>query len=205
MSIELVRVYGDSMSDKRSRGPAASTRTRALEGTLACLRESGREGTTISAISRASGLSRPTLYAHFENLETLIHQTVEDAAVQLSRTIGRETSKADTPGAALVEFVVSAHREFRADPVVGLIVEMTLDPRITGHGELSEAMFRFTGAALSRLLGPEHPDLARLDELSETLNRFLMSVLTYSSPNTATDAKLRGYLTRTMIPALGLD
>ena len=34
--------------------------------------------------------------------------------------------------------------------------------------------------------------------------RFLLSVLTYSSENTSTDERLRGYLRRTLVPALGL-
>lgn len=193
------------MTEKRTRGPAGDTVERALEGALECLRSSGRAGTTLSAVSRASGLSRPTLYSHFENLDALVAAAVERAAVDLSHRIGRETSRAATPGAALVEFVVVAQREFRADPVVQLIVEMTLEPNVSGHGEISETTFALTGASLVRVLGEGHPALARLDELSETFNRFLMSVLTYSSPNTATDEALRGYLTRTLIPALGLD
>lgn len=195
----------NNVTQKRTRGPAGDTMERALEGALACLRTSGRAGTTLSAVSRASGLSRPTLYAHFDNLDALVAAAVERAALDLSRRIGRETSRAATPGAALVEFVVVAHREFRADPVVRLIVEMTLDPNVSGHGELSESTFALTGASLARLLGEGHPALARLEELSETFNRFLMSVLTYSSPRTATDDALRDYLTRTLIPALGLD
>lgn len=193
------------MSDKKTRGPATDTRQRALAGALACLRAGGRVGTTLSAVSRESGLSRPTLYAHFENLDALVAAAVEQAAVDLSMRIGRETSRAATPGAALVEFVVAAHREFRADPVVQLIVEMTVEPNVTGSGQMSPEMYQFTGASLRRLLGAEHPSLPRLDEISETLNRFLMSVLTYASPRTATDEALRDYLTRVMVPALGLD
>ena len=44
-----------------------------------------------------------------------------------------------------------------------------------------------------------------LDEIVETTTRFLLSVLSYSSVNTASDAKLRAYLQRTLAPALGLQ
>jgi hypothetical protein len=41
-------------------------------------------------------------------------------------------------------------------------------------------------------------------EVIETLLRFGMSVLTFDSDLIRTDAGLRGYLTRTLLPALGL-
>ena len=192
------------MVQTRTRGPAADTRERLLSGTLACLREFGVEGTTISAVSRASGLSRPTIYAHFSTLEELIHGAVENAAVELSARIVAELADAGSPGEAMVEFVVVAHREFKADPVVALVVDMSVDPGLAGHGEISPAMFQLTRSPMKAMLAGEPEALERLDEIIETLVRFLLSVLAYSSDNTRDDDRLRAYLRRTMLPALGL-
>jgi AcrR family transcriptional regulator len=193
------------MTERRTRGPAADTRDRLLAGTLACLREFGVEGTTIAAVSRASGLSRPTIYAHFNTLDELIHRAVEKAAVELSARIAEGLEGADSPAAAMVEFVVTAHREFKADPVVALVVDMSLDPGLAGHGEISPAMFQLTRGPMSAMLAGETEALERLDEVIETLVRFLLSVLSYSSDNTRDDVRLRAYLRRTMVPALGLS
>ena len=192
------------MVQTRTRGPAADTRERLLSGTLACLREFGVEGTTISAVSRASGLSRPTIYAHFNTLEELIHRAVENAAVQLSARIVAGLADARSPGEAMVEFVVTAHREFKADPVVALVVDMSVDPGLAGAGEISSAMFQLTRRPMQAMLAGEAEALERLDEIIETLVRFLLSVLAYSSENTRDDDRLRAYLSRTMLPALGL-
>ena len=54
------------------------------------------------------------------------------------------------------------------------------------------------------MLEGEPEALERLDEIIETLVRFLLSVLSYSSENTRDDDRLRAYLRRTMLPALGL-
>jgi hypothetical protein len=49
------------------------------------------------------------------------------------------------------------------------------------------------------------PDAApRLDEMTETFLRFYLSLLAYDSAVTETDAALRGYLHRVLVPALGL-
>ena len=193
------------MVERRTRGPAADTRDRLLAGALACLREFGVEGTTIAAVSRASGLSRPTIYAHFNTLEELVHRAVETAAIDLSARIAAGLADATSPSEAMVEFVVAAHREFKADPVVTLVVDMSVDPGLAGHGEISPAMFQLTRRSMRAMLAAEPEALERLDDITETLVRFLLSVLSYSSDNTRTDARLRAYLHRTMLPALGLS
>jgi AcrR family transcriptional regulator len=193
------------MNDRRPRGPAADTRDRLLAGTLACLRDLGRERTTVAAIARASGLSRPTIYAHFDTLEDLVHEAVQGAALDLSLRLGRELAGVDGPGDRLVEFVVAAHREFKADPVVALLMEVTVAPGLTHHGMISPAMFELSRGPVSAVLRDDPEAMARLDDIIETTLRFLLSVLTYGSANTSTDARLRAYLRRTMLPSLGLS
>jgi AcrR family transcriptional regulator len=193
------------VTKRRTRGPAADTRERLIAGTLSCLRDHGVDGTTIASVSRASGLSRPTIYAHFSSLDELIHHAVEDAAVSLSERINRELATAATPQDAIVEYVVAAHREFRADPVVALVVHTSLLPGLEERGAISAHTVALAETQMRILLRDAPEALSRLDEIVETTTRFLLSVLSYSSANTASDAKLRAYLQRTLAPALGLQ
>lgn len=198
-------IMHESRDQRRTRGPAADTRDRLLTGTLECLRAGGIERTTIAAVSRASGLSRPTIYAHFATLDDLIHEAVQSAAVELSARLGRELANVDLPGDRLVEFVVAAHREFKADPVVGLLMEVTVAPGLSHHGTLPAAMFELSREPVAAVLRNDPEALERLDEIIETTMRFLVSVLTYSSENTSSDERLRAYLRRALVPALGLS
>ena len=193
------------VTKRRTRGPAADTRERLIAGTLTCLRDEGVSGTTIAAVSRASGLSRPTIYAHFSSLDELIHQAVEEAAVALSERINSELATAATPEDGIVEYVVAAHREFRADPVVALVVHTSLLPGVVERGAISAHTVALASPQMRALLRDDPEALSRLDEIVETTTRFLLSVLSYSSVNTASDAKLRAYLQRTLAPALGLQ
>ena len=187
-----------------TRGPAADTHERLLAGTLHCLRTVGIERTTIAAVSRASGVSRPTIYAHFASLDDLIHEAVQSAAVELSARLGRGITGIELPGDRLVEFVVAAHREFKADPVVGLLMDVTVAPGLSHHGTMPAAMFELSRGPVAAVLRNDPEALARLDEIIETTMRFLLSVLTYRSENTNTDERLRAYLRRALVPALGL-
>lgn len=186
------------------RGPAEDTRERLIQGTLHCLRIHGEAGTTVAAVARAAGLSRPTLYAHFTTLDHLVQQAVERATLELSERILARVAGAPTAADEIVEFVVAAHREFRADPVAALVVQTTLAPGLADHGTISPKMLRLARDPMRRALSREPAALERLDEVVETMTRFLLSVLTYSSRHTRTDRALRDYLHRSLVPALGL-
>jgi AcrR family transcriptional regulator len=190
---------------RRTRGPAADTRERLLAGALQCLRKGGIERTTIAAVSRASGVSRPTIYAHFATLDDLIHDAVQSAAVELSARLSHDLAGIEDPGDRLVEFVVAAHREFKADRVVGLLMDVTVAPGLSHHGTLPAAMFELSRGPMAAALRNDPEALERLDDIIETTMRFLVSVLTYSSENTSTEERLRTYLRRALVPALGLS
>lgn len=197
---------GVAPSEQASAAPSApvlDTRGRLIAATLACLRRFGESGTSISAISRESGISRPTIYSHFGSLDRLIHDAVREAAVDLSSSLTRSVRSASTPADAVVEFVVAAHREFLADPVAALVVKTSVMPDFGDGGRISEEMISLARAPMGSMF--EEPPLDDLlDEMIETLARFLLSLLTYSSARTDDDSTLRAYLHRSLVPALGL-
>lgn len=186
------------------RGPSPRTRSRIIEATLACLRADGVAGTTISAISRESGISRPTVYAHFADLPELVHAAVEHAALEITARIARDVRGAATPAEAIVEFIVAAHRELRADPVAFLVSDIGTRPGLADTGTISRPMLDLAGAFMRPALEHDPALLERQDEIVEISVRFLLSVLTYSSERTRTDTRLRAFLHRTLVPALGL-
>jgi AcrR family transcriptional regulator len=189
---------------RTGRGPAARTRIRIVEATLSCLRRDGVPGTSISAIARESGISRPTIYAHFGDVDEVVHAAVEHAALEITARIALDVSRADGTAASITEFIVAAHREFRADPVAALVADIGNRPGLDGAGTISRPMLDLAGAFMRPVLNDDPALLARQDDIVEIALRFLLSVLTYSSENTRTDARLRAYLQRTLVPALGI-
>lgn len=200
----MLVVTTPSATVRTGRGPAPQTRRRIIDATLALLRSEGVAGTSISAVARESGISRPTIYAHFRDIDELVHAAVEDAALGLSARIARDVSNAEGVAESIVEFIVAAHREFRADPVAVMVADLGNRPGLIDAGTISRPMLDLAGVFMQPVLR-EHPALlARQDEIVEIALRFLLSVLTYSSEHTRTDASLRAFLTRTLVPALAL-
>lgn len=189
---------------RTGRGPAPQTRVRIIDATLRCLREGGPATISISAVSRVSGISRPTIYAHFADLDELVHAAVEQAAISLSARIAHDVGRAEGVADAIVEFIVAAHREFRADPVAVLVADIGNRPGLVDAGTISRSMLDLAGGFMRPVLRGDPALIARQDEIVEIALRFLLSVLAYESENTRTDARLRAFLRRTLVPALHL-
>jgi AcrR family transcriptional regulator len=186
---------------QRGRGPAADTRERLIAGTLDSLRRNGKEGTTVAAIARASGLSRPTLYAHFGQLDDLIHEAIEQATLALADRISAEIGRTSSAASAIIEFIVLARREFRADPVTAMVIEISTAPTRQEGGTISPRMMRLArdllGSSTTR-----HGTIDIDNDMVEAVVRTLLSVLTYTSENTDSAEDLRRYLNRVLTPVI---
>ncbi len=179
-------------------------RQRILEAAVERLRVSGFDGMTISSVATRSGLSRPTVYAHFGTRE----QLVSDALILVaSRMLADIVDKVGEPSSAadyLVETMVAARSAFRAQPALAPLVQPHLgtiifDGSLLGPGAL--AITRSFLAPLVRFVPQLEPDM---DEIAETCIRFLVSVVQFESAITRTDDHLRAYLHRRLVPAVGL-
>jgi AcrR family transcriptional regulator len=77
----------------------ARTRAQLLEGALRILDEEGETGLTTTAVTRHAGISQPSFYAHFSDMDDLLHSLIDELAQQRLRHV-REARQAawETPG-----------------------------------------------------------------------------------------------------------
>lgn len=184
------------------RESADSTRIRLLEGALACMRATGTTRLTFTDVSRAAGIARQTVYAYFPDRDALLHETVSYAALQVVDRIARETEGIADLAEAVVEITVGFHEAARGDVALRQVIAMTLHPGTVDAGTISAQAMGITRGFLRPRLASA--DLERIDEIAEVLLRFLLSVLGYRSAQTETPERLRAFLHRTLVPALGL-
>jgi AcrR family transcriptional regulator len=187
------------------RGPAdsaESAREKIIDATVTCIRRHGLERTSISAIATIAGVSRPTVYAYFDTREALVSVALERAGASIAeRVVAAARRRSRTAGDFAVEALVAARREFRAEPALHPISQAPADPWAAGQA-LSEESLRIARVILEPIVGYDPSLGPRLDEITETLIRWLLSLLIFDSDRTSTDAKLRAYLRRSVVPAI---
>lgn len=179
--------------------------TRIVDAAIQRMAAAGYEGLSISSVARLSGLSRPTIYAHFGTLDQLVAEALEKAAVQvISRVIERAREEAATAADYVVEVMVAARAEFRRSPALAPIAfpqhgTILFDGNAVGPGALE--LSRSFLLPLLEFQPELEPDL---EEIAETCLRWLVSLVQFESARSRSDAKLRAYLHRHLIAGLGV-
>ena len=178
-------------------------RDRILDAVEELIGQGGLRAVSIASAAVTAGVSRQTVYAQFGTREDLIAESI---TVMSGRALGELVERIepiDDAGEYVVELLVSGRAAFRQIPALAVLLFPETGNPIFDTEVLAEAApfaETFVGPLFER--APELEE--RRAEVIETLLRFGMSVLTFDSDLVRTDADLRGYLTRTLLPALGL-
>jgi len=177
-----------------------STRERIVDAAVDCLVRLGWAKTTMSEVAAQAGVSRPTLYAHVRTKDDLFVEVSGRAAQRISERVVAEAESSAASGAEfVVETVVAAVREYRADPSASLV-------GLVRPGQALAAESVEVSRSLLAPLVRWEPQLAdELDEVAETVMRFVVSLMVDDGTRHRTDADLRAYLHRRLVPALHIS
>ncbi|GAA3392691.1 TetR/AcrR family transcriptional regulator [Cryptosporangium minutisporangium] len=179
-----------------------SARDKIVDATLSCIRQYGIERTSISAVAACAGVSRPTVYAYFPTRDAMVAAAMErSGAAVASRVVASARRRARTAGEFAVEALVVARREFRKEPAFYPISHARTDPWATDQ-RLTEESLALTRSILEPIVDYDPRLAPHLDEITETLVRWLLSLLMYDTKRTSNEARLRAYLRRMVEPMI---
>jgi AcrR family transcriptional regulator len=175
------------------------TREHIVVAAVAVVSELGWERTTISAVARRAQVSRPTVYAYFPERSDLQNAVALRVAEHLTRRVATSLPRVKNGADFVVEIMstwIAAYRQDQALSSLGLLGS----PDTTFAPETIAMVVQF----LEPLVDLEPRLASEIDDVVETLIRFLLSLVEFPSRNTATEGALRSYIRRWLVPALGL-
>jgi AcrR family transcriptional regulator len=177
------------VTPKSPRMSAEERREQLLDVTKTLVGEQGFHDLTIEAIARRAGITRPVVYQHFPDLETLLEAMLEREALRALGQLAKILPTELPAGAGRSDALLSALRGYletiEADPVTWRLVLMPPEgaPRVLR--ETVERGREGVVAALAQVVGPglapERPSpdpqlTARLlSSLSDEAARLLLS------------------------------
>lgn len=182
-----------------------SVEERILEAAAERLAAVGAEGLTISSVAETSGVSRPTVYAHFGTREQLMSAALQRTADRVLTRVTEQARGAATAADYVVEVVLAARTEFRHQPALAPVAFPQRGTILFDGDVLGPRALAMTRSFLAPLLEFDPRLAPQLDEIAETSIRFLLSLILFDSDNSRSDSRLREYLHRRLVPALGLD
>ena len=172
-----------------------------MDAAITCLQRYGMEKTGLGDIASAAGVTKPTIYAYFENRDELLRRALIRSGEALVVRVVAHAQRFASPADRIVEGILFALRELPNEPGIAAI-----SPGPSGDFVARRALRPYTldltRNALEEILGRQLPD-AR--EVAEVVIRWSLSLLVYQPPKQRSEARLRSLLHRRMIPGLDLD
>lgn len=190
-------------------GPPVSdteARRRLVDAARRCFERYGFEKTSLSDVAAEAGVTRRTVYRYFDNTDELMRAAFALAAGGIVDRMVKHARTCPSPGERVVEAMVFLCREIPADPQLGPLFAPARDGARAGissavateisHGALRAVVEGGPNATESPLTASE------VEELTELILRLLQSFLTDPGPRPRTDAELRTFFRRWLLPAI---
>ncbi len=168
---------------------AAERREQLLDVTKELVGEQGFHGVSIEAIAKRAGITRPVVYAHFEDLDVLLEAMLEREAIralsQLGAILPTELPSDGDRSQALLGALRGYLEAIKADPVTWRLVLMPPEgaPQVLreqverGRDGVVEALAQVVGPGLSPQRPSPDPALTArlLSALSDELARLMLT------------------------------
>ncbi len=181
------------------------TERRILGAAIECVKQWGIEKTNLNDIAKQAGVTRPTVYRYFASRDEVLTAALLQSGFAMAQRMLARIGDYPDPATRFVEMVLYALGEFPNEPYLAVIARGDLTSYVS-----ADALNNVEGWALSLSLTRQilhdldipDPDL---EEITEMAVRVILSLLTMAGPRERSAEALRGFLTRRLIPMLGLD
>lgn len=176
------------------------TRAQILNAAMICIMTIGPARTNISSIAAQAGVSRPTVYAHFEDLEDIIKEAITTGIGHLTQYLETQTAGYDTPQERITQTYLRLLELSKQIDILSKPMSYEISPGQSDRNYIPEEAIFAARNVLDKLIGDGllESDPARANERAETGVRFFLSLAAFRHAD-----DLRGYITRAVLPALG--
>lgn len=193
------------MSDKPRRpyeSPEAA-RAHLVEAGLTVIQRDGLRALGISSVAKEAGVSRPTVYRYFTDLDDLVEATLVEAGDRFAERGAAFLARLDTPAAMAIEGVMHGGAALSRDPVLG---------RVFGRGQVdslalvsmrSPAGLAVAHKAWAPLVRATRWDSETARDRVRLLNQWQLMHMLIPEPGETPD-QTRRFLERHLLPAIGL-
>ncbi|MBC3186662.1 TetR/AcrR family transcriptional regulator [Corynebacterium sp. zg-331] len=133
-----------------TRGNAA-IREAIYAGARECFMQRGVSGTTMAAVARAAGVSRPTVYAHFGSVDALVRKVLTREVIGLLDAAYPPPRDIDTLCETTVAVALAARRNEFLSSILRKDPELLLTYQFQRLGESQQIMVRFIKNVIVRM------------------------------------------------------
>ncbi|MFV2172904.1 TetR/AcrR family transcriptional regulator [Actinomadura sp. LOL_016] len=182
----------------------AEARQRIVDATARCIDRHGAAKTTLSDVASELGVTRQTVYRHFDRISDIVGEVAAQGAEAFVDRLVAHLQGISEPAEAVVEGMIFCVRTIPTEPRLSLLLQLS-DSGAFGRGATTADAIAYGARMLRRFpvdWGAASVGEDDLHGLAEIIMRLLTSLLQHPSEPPLGDAQLRTLLNRWLAPAL---
>ncbi|WP_427924970.1 TetR/AcrR family transcriptional regulator [Streptomyces sp. cg40] len=182
----------------------AEARQRIIDATARCIDRHGVTKTTLSDVAGELGVTRQTVYRHFDRISDIIGEVAAQGAESFVDLMIAHLQGITDPAEAVVEGMVFCVRTIPTEPRLSLLLQLG-DTTAFGRSATTKDTIAYGAKMLERF--PVDWSAAGIGEddlngLAEIIMRLLTSLLQHPGEPPQDETRLRTFLNRWLAPAL---
>ena len=182
----------------------SNTQQRILDAAISCIKQWGVEKTSLNDIAKQAGVTRPTVYSYFPNKNDVIRSALLQSGLAFRDRLICHIQSFDDIQQRLIESVAFAVEELPKEPYLALIMQADLSVYINKDALSSEDGFAICLMLFEEIFKNAGISDDELKEITEFTVRITLSLLILKGPIDRDADELRSFLTRRLLPSLGL-
>lgn len=179
--------------------------TAILDAAIACVKKLGIERVTLNDIATEAKVARSTVYSYYNNKDEVVRLALLQSSYSYAEKLFLHLSAFTKANERIVEAVSYSLKSLPDEPCLALITDTTLSQMVNEHTLTTEAGFDINTALFRVLMQGEEIDESRISEMAEFTIRTMFSLLLMQSPEPRNEQQTRVFVTRWLLPALGLE
>lgn len=185
-----------------SSSTAERTRRKIFTGAIECVERWGLQKTTLNDIATAAGVSRQTVYNYFGNKEEVLAAAFDDLGEKFRSRVLAIAESIEDPQGSLVETMVYTITHLPQEPYLKLLADTEFFPAFL-RDFYGTDLSRERIGEITRVCLHNTPELLKqADEIGEITSRFLISMLVSDGGVERSEAQLRDFIHRRVMPGL---
>jgi len=185
--------------------PVNPTRQKIIDAALLCIEKWGVEKISINDIAKQAGVTRPTVYNHFPNKDEIIQAALLQAGLSFGEKLFKHFNKFEKPAERLLEAMMYSYQHLPKETYLGIAVGGEMARQVNERALSSKESHEIRLLLFGEILKHDQQYQSDMEEISEVSTRFLLSLLTVEGIKKRTQKEVKEFLSRRLLPALGMS
>ena len=180
----------------------SEARTRLCDATLRCVARMGLPKTSMSDIAKNAGVTRPTLYKHFNNKTAAFIAAIDAAALEFAHSVAKHVSRFDTIEERIIEMILFVVKEFPRHKYLSLVLNPECSVVLGERAFSEERPLELSRIAIAPVVELRTDLRPEGEEIAEVMSRLAISLILFPGRFKSSGEELREFIRRRLLPGL---